>query len=780
MPPQPTAKNKISQRHGSTAAGSPPEKRRSTPAQAAHIKPSMTDFLEIQQNEVDALRSIFMDDFEEGEIKRGAWNTSAERTFQIRLKALSDADYAITLKVTLPISYPKTLPSLSIRDFGAIRQRPRAQIERVLQERPKALLGSEMIFEVASELQELLEDDVQQRVSAPDLPSLEDERAIREAAAIELAKEQLERGHDQQAQAKAEEEQMLDQMMAAELQRRQDQAREARRKNKATALDTNAFMPDIEIPSQIKFDRVMTRKDEDGNTYSFSAVYGKSRIGRGRMSQNFTVLPAVVSEFVSTLLLKEYVLSPSGTDFKRDIQILETELDALRELRHPNIVEFLGYSLLQEASTGLWNVRLLTEFSSKGSLSDFLAIVGTLNVASVRLWIVQLLEAIDFLHRHGVAHKAIHPNNVMLFAPSQQSSTVIKLVDVAYQHHLYALNNTTKSASAIAKSIYWLPPEHAQIESQIRNLKGDIWDLAVVLLQMMFGLDVLQKHPSPNAVMASLDLSSSLEDLLRRMFASEPRKRPTAFELLPSEFLRNDDPLLVEPISPLDTRLSQSSFFELPRHPKDRRGSAALATSKLSRYASDFVEAGRLGRGGFGEVVKARNKIDGRFYAIKKISHKSAAALTSILSEVMLLSRLNSPFIVRYYNAWEEFDTVQTDDLTDATEDSESQTQEPSFGFGQSTSELDYISSGFPQIQFGYESAEDDTDASSDVETESSEKSKEHAIATGGCYHEPPKSRQRSRASFHSIQSVKATLYVQMEYCERHVSLPLRLAPLQI
>ena len=38
-----------------------------------------------------------------------------------------------------------------------------------------------------------------------------------------------------------------------------------------------------------------------------------------------------------------------------------------------------------------------------------------------------------------------------------------------------------------------------------------------------------------------------------------------------------------------------------------------------SRYAHDFEELGKIGEGGFGQVFKARNKLDGHIYAIKKI-----------------------------------------------------------------------------------------------------------------------------------------------------------------
>ena len=36
-----------------------------------------------------------------------------------------------------------------------------------------------------------------------------------------------------------------------------------------------------------------------------------------------------------------------------------------------------------------------------------------------------------------------------------------------------------------------------------------------------------------------------------------------------------------------------------------------------------FEEIGKLGRGGFGEVVKARSRMEGIFYAVKKIKHRA-------------------------------------------------------------------------------------------------------------------------------------------------------------
>ena len=86
------------------------------------------------------------------------------------------------------------------------------------------------------------------------------------------------------------------------------------------------------------------------------------------------------------------------------------------------------------------------------------------------------------------------------------------------------------------------------------------------------------------------------------------------------------------------------------------------------RYKTDFIELGVLGRGGGGEVVKVRNRLDRRIYAIKKIilesehgRHEEIGALQNkkLLREVTTISRMRHENIVRYYQAWVEGDGEQ-------------------------------------------------------------------------------------------------------------------------
>lgn len=87
-----------------------------------------------------------------------------------------------------------------------------------------------------------------------------------------------------------------------------------------------------------------------------------------------------------------------------------------------------------------------------------------------------------------------------------------------------------------------------------------------------------------------------------------------------------------------------------------------------------------FGKGGFGVVVAAVNRLDGRQYAIKKIKLVSTSlnAYTKIIREVATLARLQHPNVVRYFQAWlepsTEADALSSEESVDldAFEDSDS------------------------------------------------------------------------------------------------------------
>ncbi|XP_075221810.1 pancreatic eIF-2alpha kinase isoform X2 [Lycorma delicatula] len=75
----------------------------------------------------------------------------------------------------------------------------------------------------------------------------------------------------------------------------------------------------------------------------------------------------------------------------------------------------------------------------------------------------------------------------------------------------------------------------------------------------------------------------------------------------------------------------------------------------VSRYLTDFDQVHCLGKGGFGIVFEAKNKIDDCHYAVKRIPLPNRQeSRERVMREVKALAKLDHKNIVRYFNAWLE------------------------------------------------------------------------------------------------------------------------------
>ncbi|XP_056286686.1 eukaryotic translation initiation factor 2-alpha kinase 1 isoform X2 [Pseudoliparis swirei] len=86
------------------------------------------------------------------------------------------------------------------------------------------------------------------------------------------------------------------------------------------------------------------------------------------------------------------------------------------------------------------------------------------------------------------------------------------------------------------------------------------------------------------------------------------------------------------------------------------RPKEGLFQAQTSRYLSEFEELVRLGKGSYGNVFTVTNKLDGQYYAVKKILIRKVSKddCMKVLREVKVLSSLLHVNVVGYHTAWME------------------------------------------------------------------------------------------------------------------------------
>ncbi|PSK56571.1 hypothetical protein B9Z65_6195 [Elsinoe australis] len=763
-----------------TTKGKKNEVKRKTEGDAGAQNLPSINYNEAQEEELEALRAIYIDDYEDVEVK-SAWSKTTDRAFRIKLRPFSDDTVHVLLSVKLTATYPRTPPLLEVQGLADLHERTQTRINRILKQKPAEMLGEVMIFAIASDIQDALEDAVQAKANGT-LPSLEEERALNEAAARVQEEEEREAERKRQEAAKEEEDRALQAMVNQELQRR-----EARQTPHTPAREE---APELFSSSEhVVFEEPMEIITSEG-VATFDQVQILSRLSKHANTEEFLARPTTHLDTVFKLRRVGIAQINANVNFRDNLAALEEELDAIKRLRHANVNRIFSFKLERQVIPGRdaqlgWSLSILSELCNRGSLDEVLEDGQKVSLERARQWSLDLLDALEFLHRNGIIHKQINPYNIRLYR-NENGLTTPQLSGTSYNHRLDLLmkGNVSKSLSN-----QWQAPE-CRSQPNLVSRKIDIWDFGVLILQMLLGRDITSTFDSPTSLMAELELSDSFEDLLRKSFAKDHRQRPSAFELVASEFFRSTAPAMESEV-PRSHRPSHSALSSDSRRPPVRRsrhsstGAQDAIGMSFSRYIADFTELHRLGRGGFGEVVKARNKIDGGIYAIKKIKSESRTQLEQVLSEVMLLHRLNHPYVVRYYSAWVEDapDAPITDSsITTSQEEDTFSLGHSNIQFGFSSRGLDFVSSsGYKGIQFGDDDDEDDEeDESEDEESDDNIEFGDSTSPVAQRAHTVPgsdevavddsdgeQSRHFAKPRSTSSRLVRSTLYIQMELCEK-------------
>ncbi|KAF9577172.1 hypothetical protein BGW38_007792, partial [Lunasporangiospora selenospora] len=195
------------------------------------------ELIELQQNELEALRAIYMEDYQPIMVP-SAWKM-VPTTPEFRLHLLPQEEelkryVSVDLRVKFTKTYPKTIPDLKIENPRGLST---AQVQELTKEVPakaKELLGREMMYEIATFVQEFVTQNNStlfiKHTSFHEQMLLRVEQTTKDEQ--ERAIEALTKQQELELEAVMNENRTLDQKIREELMRKEEKIREEKRRQK--------------------------------------------------------------------------------------------------------------------------------------------------------------------------------------------------------------------------------------------------------------------------------------------------------------------------------------------------------------------------------------------------------------------------------------------------------------------------------------------------------------------------------------------------------------------
>ena len=261
--------------------------------------------------------------------------------------------------------------------------------------------------------------------------------------------------------------------------------------------------------------------------YQLGELIGKGAIGWVYRGMNIETGIIVAIKQVSLQNIKE-----------EQLQSIQSEINLLKRLKHENIVKYIDY--IQNET----HLNIILEYVESGSLASINKKFGPFQESLVALYIKQVLQGLDYLHKQGVVHRDIKGANIL----TTKNGTV-KLADFGVA---MSLTDEKNSNASFVGTPYWMAPEVIEMRNHI-STACDIWSLGCTVIELLTGNPPYYNLNQYSALCRIVEddhplypetISEQCKDFLIKCFQKEPSMRSEATTLLKHRWIRTQNQMV--------------------------------------------------------------------------------------------------------------------------------------------------------------------------------------------------------------------------------------------
>jgi len=246
----------------------------------------------------------------------------------------------------------------------------------------------------------------------------------------------------------------------------------------------------------------------------------EARVGSGGMGDVFRGVDRETGQQIAVKLLRATASAHERTRFAREIAILA-------DLRHPNIVQYIGHGTWHDGRLFLAMEWLEGEDLGQRQRRAPLGMRDAVEVVR------RSAAAMAAVHARGVIHRDLKLSNIFLI---HGRGTAIKLIDFGVVKPAVADDFPTERGQIIGTP-HFMAPEQARGEAI--DTRADVYSLGSVLFRLVTGRNVFETEhiiallgrlvieEPPTASSVRFDVPEALDEVIRRTIA---RKRDERYE----------------------------------------------------------------------------------------------------------------------------------------------------------------------------------------------------------------------------------------------------------